>query len=151
MGEYQKPLPNVNGDNQIFWDGCKQHQLKFQKCGACGHVRWPASVVCPQCHGRAVEWIIADGKGTIYTFVVYHVAYHPGFQDDLPYVVADVELAEGPHLLSNIVGCRTDQVRCDMPVEVIWEAITDAFTIPKFRPASSNDDNLHENRGDIVA
>lgn len=130
---YPKPLPCVTEDNQEFWNGCKARELRFQKCKPCGHVRWPASLICPACLSRETDWVVASGKGTIYTFAVYHVAYHPGFKDDLPYVVALVALEEGPHLLTNIVGCPVDQVACDMPVLVDWQDITEEFTLPKFR------------------
>jgi uncharacterized OB-fold protein len=136
MVDYNKPLPNVNEDTREFWTGCKAHELRFQKCKDCGHIRWPASMICPMCYSRDTQWIVASGRGKVYTFVVYHVAYHRGFEDDLPYVVADVELEEGPRLLTNIVGCRPDQVKCDMPVEVTWEHITEEFSVPKFRPIS---------------
>jgi uncharacterized OB-fold protein len=134
MGEYNKPFPNINGDSKEFWAGCKEHQLRFQMCKVCGHVRWPASIICPRCYSNETKWIIAVGKGKVYTFAVYHVAYHPGFENDLPYVVADVELEEGPRLLTNIVGCRPDEVKCEMVVEVTWEDITEEFSLPKFKP-----------------
>ena len=134
MGSYNKPLPKVNGDSLGFWTGCKEHELRFQKCRACGHVRWPASMICPKCTSQETQWIVAKGKGKVYTFVVYHVAYHPAFEKDIPYVVAVVELEEGPRLLTNIVGCRPDEVACEMPVEVIWEDITEEFSLPKFKP-----------------
>jgi uncharacterized OB-fold protein len=134
MGEYNKPIPNINGDTKEFWVGCKKHELRFQKCKACGHVRWPASIICPVCYSEETEWMVAKGKGRVYTFVVYHVAYHPGFVNGLPYVVADVELEEGPRLLTNIVGCRPDEVKCEMIVEVTWEDVTEEFSLPKFRP-----------------
>ena len=91
-------------------------------------------MICPKCYSQETQWIVARGKGKVYTFVVYHVAYHPGFEKDIPYVVADVELEEGPRLLTNIVGCRPDEVTCDMPVEVAWEDITEEFNLPKFKP-----------------
>jgi uncharacterized OB-fold protein len=134
MVEYNKPLPNMNGDSKEFWAGCKAHELRFQKCKACGHVRWPASIICPMCYSKEMKWIVVEGKGRVYSFAVYHVAYHPGFENDLPYVVADVELEEGPRLLTNIVGCRPDEVKCEMLVEVIWEDITEEFSLPKFKP-----------------
>ena len=136
MVDYSKPLPNVNQDSKEFWSGCKVHELRFQKCKDCGHIRWPASMICPLCYSRDTQWIVGSGKGKVYTFVVYHVAYHPGFKDEVPYVVAVVELEEGPHLLTNIVGCRPDEVRCDMPVEATWEDITEEFTLPQFRAIS---------------
>jgi hypothetical protein len=82
------------------------------------------------------KWIVSEGKGTVTTYTVYHVAFHPGFKDDLPYVVAIVELEEGPRLFTNIIGCDTADVACDMPVEVVWEEVNETFTLPKFRPAA---------------
>ena len=134
--DYNKPLPVLNEDTKPFWSGCKEHQLRFQRCKDCGHIRWPASMICPECYGQNTEWIVACGKGNIYTFVVYHMAYHPGFENDLPYVVAIVELEEGLHILTNLVGCSPDEVKCDMPVEVTWEDITEEFSLPKFKLSS---------------
>ena len=132
---YRKPLPQPNADDRFFWEGCKRHQLLFQKCRDCGHVRWPAAIFCPQCHSDETEVITSAGKGILYTYAVYHRAYHPGFADDIPYVTAVVALDEGPHLLSNLVGYTPDALKCDMPLLVVWEDITPDFALPKFRPA----------------
>ena len=132
---YQKPLPQPNADTKPFWDGCKEHQLRFQKCRNCGLVRWPPSIICPMCYSYDTEWIVASGKGKVYTFAVCHQAYYKVFENDLPYVTAVVELEGGPRLLSNIVGCSPEEVRCDMPVEVTWEDISEEFSLPKFKPA----------------
>ena len=133
---YEKPLPQPSADTGPFWDGCKEHLLRFQKCQNCGHIRWPPSIICPRCYSYDTEWIVASGRGKVYTFAIYHQAYHKAFAGDIPYVTAVVELEEGTHILSNIVGCSPDQVRCDMPVEVVWEDITGEFSLPKFKPAS---------------
>ena len=133
--EYQKPLPKVNADTKPFWDACRNHELRFQKCTECGHVRWPPSILCPLCYSSKTEWIRASGKGTVFSFVVYHKAFHPAFEADLPYVVAIVELREGPHFLTNIVGCDPSEISCEMPVDVVWEDITEEFSLPKFRPS----------------
>jgi uncharacterized protein len=134
MKDYQKPLPEINGDNTEFWSGCRAHELRFQKCRDCGHVRWPPSILCPACHSRETEWIVSSGRGTVYSFVIYHVAFHEGFRDDVPYVVADVELEEGPRLLTNIVECPHERIACGMPVQVVWDDVTEDFSLPKFRP-----------------
>lgn len=133
---YDKPLPKLNADNRPFWEGCRKHELTFQRCNNCGHVRWPPSDLCPQCHSTEINWLISNGTGKVYTFAIYHTAFHPGFAADVPYVVAVVALDEGPHLLTNIVDCRPDEVRCDMSVGVIWEAVDETITLPKFRPLS---------------
>ena len=131
---YHKPLPRPNSDTRPFWDGCRKHELRFQQCVPCGHVRWPASIICPACYSKEAEWIKAGGKGTVYTYSVYHQAFHPSFEKDIPYVTAIIALAEGPHLLSSMVGCSPEDVYCDMPVEVTWEDIDKAFSLPKFKP-----------------
>ncbi|MBP7341986.1 MAG: OB-fold domain-containing protein [Smithellaceae bacterium] len=132
---YEKPLPKRNPDNQPFWEGCKNHELRFQECSACGHVRWPPSLLCPRCHSPEARRLTAKGTGRIYTFAVYHTAYHPGFAAELPYTVAVVVLDEGPRLLTNIIGCPPGEVTCDMPVEIVWADIDENITLPKFKPA----------------
>jgi uncharacterized OB-fold protein len=67
--------------------------------------------------------------------VVFHRVYHPGFTGEVPYVVALVELEEGPRLISNVVGVPPDDVVCDMPVRLMFEDIADNMTLPKFVPA----------------
>lgn len=131
---YEKPLPKLNGDNTSFWEGCRQHELRFQQCAACGHVRWPPALLCPRCHCTETNWLISAGIGRVYTYAVYHIAYHPGFAAELPYTVAVVALDEGPRLLTNIVHCRPEEVTCDMQVKVFWEDIDESITLPKFRP-----------------
>ncbi len=91
--------------------------------------------MCPVCHSPETEWITASGNGKIYSYVVYHVAPNPAFQDDLPYVTALVELAEGPRMLTNVVGWDRSKLRCDAPVEVVWEDVSNEFNLPKFKIA----------------
>ncbi len=134
---YNKPLPKINADNRPFWEGCRVHELRFQRCKDCGHVRWPPSDLCPACHSTDSGWLISKGTGRIYTFAVYHVAYHTAFTTNLPYAVAVVALDEGPRLLTNIVDCQIDQIKCDMPVSVIWEDVNEEITLPKFTPLAS--------------
>jgi hypothetical protein len=133
---YLKPLPKPNADTKPFWEGCRHHQLRFQKCCKCGFVRWPPSALCPSCHSADSDWIRAAGKGRVYSFAVYHVAFHPAFKDDIPYVTAVVVLDEGPRLLTNIIGCHPSDVTCDMPVEVVWHDLSEELSLPKFKPIS---------------
>ena len=131
---YQKPIPQPNADDTFFWDGCREHRLLFQKCLDCGLVRWPPSMLCPDCHSHSSELAEATGKGTVYTYAVYHQAYHPGFEGEVPYVTAVIRLEEGPHFLSNLVDCQPHEIECDMPVKLVWEDIDEGFSLPKFRP-----------------
>ena len=135
MSDYAKPIPTPSEDSRPYWEATKTHEMKLQQCRACGAFRFPPAEVCPECTSEDYEWKPVSGKGRVFSFVIYHRAYHPGFQEELPYVVAVIELDEGPRMLSNVIGCKPEEVRCDMPVEVTYEDITDEMTLPKFRPA----------------
>ncbi len=135
MASYMKPLPLINEETKPYWEYCRKHELRMQKCLQCGHIRFPISVICPKCHSMEAEWAKLSGKGTIYSFTIYRVPYHPAFKDDIPYVVAIIQLDEGPRLESNIIGCRVEDVRIEMPVEVAFDDVTSEVTLPKFRPA----------------
>ncbi len=134
MADYNKPLPVIDGETQPFWEYCKKHELRMQKCQQCGYVRFPISTVCPKCSAMEFEWALLSGKGRVYSFTTYRVAYHPAFKDDIPYVVAIIQLTEGPRMESNIVGCRVEDVKIDMPVMVSFEDVTEQVSLPKFRP-----------------
>jgi uncharacterized OB-fold protein len=131
---YKKPLPQIGPDTEAFWEGCREHEIRIQKCGDCGHPRWPPALYCPNCLSGKTELITASGRGTVYSYVVYHVAYDPAFKQELPYVVALVELEEGPRLLTNIVERDPHAVFCGMAVETVWDDVTEAVSLPKFRP-----------------
>jgi uncharacterized OB-fold protein len=130
---YQKPLPQPSADDKFFWDGCKEHKLLFQKCKICGLVRWPPSIICANCYSRDTEVIESTGRGRIYSFAVFRQAFHPGFENEVPYITAVIELEEGPHFLSNIINCEPAEVQCDMPVSVVWENATPELSLPKFK------------------
>ena len=127
-------VPQPNADTAEFWDGCRNRELRFQECVNCGLVRWPPSILCPRCHAAEWDWKMSDGKGTIFSYVVYHVAFDPAFKDDLPYVTAVIRLEEGPMMLSRIVGCDPAEVECEMPVELVWWEVADDMVLPMFTP-----------------
>ena len=77
----------------------------------------------------------ASGWGTVYSFTVTHQNQAPGFREELPYVLAIVELDEGVRMMTNVVGCAPDAVRVGMRVEVVFEDVTPEITLAKFRPA----------------
>jgi hypothetical protein len=129
-----KPVPIVNPWARPFWDGARAGRLLIQRCQDCArHVFYPR-VACPHCASERLEWVEASGKGTVYSYTVVYNNAPSAFAADVPYVVAVIELAEGVRMLSNIVQCNLDGLRCDMPVEVTFERLNDEFTLPKFRP-----------------
>lgn len=132
---YEKPLPVVNAESRPFWEGCKAHKLVLQHCGDCGAWVYYPRALCTACHSERLAWEAASGEGTIYSFTVCHRPAGPAFKADAPYVVALIDLAEGPRLLSNIVTDDPDAVRIGQAVRVTFEDVTDEITLPKFVPA----------------
>jgi len=79
----------------------------------------------------------AKGVGRVYSFTIVHHAYTPAYESEIPYVVAIVELEEGIHLISNIVGCKPQQVQIGMPVEITYDDVTPDVTLHRFRPMTT--------------
>ena len=117
-----------------FWANLREHKLTAQRCKACGKFfTFPPQGSCPHCLGPDYEWIVLSGRGKVYSFVTYHRAWHPAYQDKTPYNVSLIDLDEGPRLISNVVGCKHDEVRIGMPVEIVYDD-REEYTLPLFRP-----------------
>ena len=127
-------LPIPNPDTEPFWQGCSRGELLLQRCGSCRSYRHPPSPVCAVCLSFDHEWVAATGQGTLYSFVVAHQALQ-GWIGEVPYVVAIIELVEGPHILSNVVNASPENVKIGMPVKVFFQRVTDEISLPKFQPA----------------
>lgn len=135
MSDYAKPLPEITDLNRPFWDGCQRGELRMQRCEACQHLRYPIATVCPKCLSDEVTWVALSGRGTVFSYLVFHQVYNQAFADDVPYNVALVQLDEGPHMFSNIVGCANDAVAIGDPVEVVFDRASENVTIPRFQKA----------------
>ena len=96
---YSKPIPVPTDESKPFWEATKRGQLLLQRCSECGAYRFPPTLLCTECTATGYQWQPVSGKGRIYSYVVFHQAYHPAFAADLPYAVACIELDEGPRLM----------------------------------------------------
>lgn len=135
--QYKKPIPVPDEASKPFFEGARQHKLMLQKCSSCGVAIWPVKPRCDNCFSVEIDWVEASGKATLYTFTLMHQLYHPGFEAELPYNVSIVELAEGLRITSNVVGSPNAELKIGMPLEVVFEDISDQISLPKFRPAKS--------------
>lgn len=131
-GPPQAPLPRPSPESVPFWEACRNGELRLQRCRACGRFWFPPAVFCPECWSAEWTWERTSGRGKIHSFVVYRRAYHPAFPP--PYVVAVVELAEGPHLLTRLIDVEPDNVRVGQQVEVVLAPVTEEVRLPLFRP-----------------
>ena len=129
-----KPGPTPRGEERTWFEAAAEGRLLIQRCGACGAAVFFPRSVCPVCHDDALEWADAAGTGTVYSYTVLHRAGKPGWEADVPYVVALIELDEGPRLMGNLLEFDLAQLRIGMPVRVTFEQ-RDALTVPQWVPA----------------
>ena len=129
-----RPLPGADAVTAEFWSRAAAGELLFQECPACGHRQFYPRAMCTAC-AADVEWRVASGQGTVHTFTVIRQNLAKPFRDELPYVVAMVELDEGPKMMGNVTGCEPDDVTVGMPVECYAVKVDDDLGIPFWRPA----------------
>ena len=136
MAAASKSLPKPTPDTQPFWDAVKRHQLSLPKCKACGQLHYFPRPFCPHCFSWDLEWVRCSGKGKLYSYVINHRPA-PGFEEEAPYLIAVVELDEGPRMLSNLIDIEPtpEAVQVDMPVEILFQDVNEEMAIFKFRPA----------------
>jgi len=132
-----KPVPRPAPESARYWQAAREHRLELPRCNICHKFWFPPSRSCPHCLAADFTWTPVSGLGKIYSFVTFHRVYHPAFAREVPYVVALVELSEGPRLLSNIVGVPPDAVACEMPVKVMFDDVAGDVSVPKFVPLNS--------------
>ena len=133
--EWQKPLPAIDDVNREFWAAAAEGRLLIQACPHCGHRQFYPRALCTAC-GDPPEWLECSGRGTVHTFtIIRQMAMRP-FRDELPYVVAMVELEEGPRMMGNVTDCDPDTVRIGLPVEAHFVRAADDVGVPMWRPAS---------------
>jgi uncharacterized OB-fold protein len=127
-----RPLPVPTPETKHFWDGTALGELRLQRCRACATTYFPPQPFCPACGSDDVVVVRSSGRGTLYSYVITHLAA-PGFE--APYVIAVVELDDGPRLLTNIVGVEPepDALPLDLLVEVVYATVGE-IALPVFRP-----------------
>ncbi len=128
-----KPIPAITPDMTEFFDGARDGRLMVQKCGGCGVLRFPAYEICSKCNSTESSWVPVSGRGEVFSFNIMHQVYHPAFAAEVPYAVVVVELEEGCKFVSNLHGIKPHEIKCGMPVEVMFEKLSDEVSIPKFR------------------
>jgi hypothetical protein len=132
--DMKKPLPVTQPWSEKFWEGTKQGKLLIQVCTDCESRIFYPRKYCPECWSGSLGWIEASGKARIETFSTAYSMVEPKFMDELPYTIAFVNLDEGIRMMTRIVDCKPEDIRFDMPVEVVFHE-REGFFLPYFRPA----------------
>jgi uncharacterized protein len=138
--EPDRPLPQpMTPEAKPYWDALNERKLMLPKCGECGHTFFYPRIQCPACHSRSVGWVQASGRGRLHAFGIAYQTFNKAYKVPPPYVLAMIELEEGPRVLSNLINVTPDPktIKCDMPVEVVFHKLTDEITLPLFQPAGA--------------
>lgn len=128
------PAPTPTDFERPFWEAAGRGVLALVRCTACAEVIWYPRPFCPNCSGRDVEWFDASGRGVVYSYTVARKASDP-FTAATPYVIAYVELAEGPRILTNLIDIDPEHVEIGLPVAVTFETGDHGYALHRFRPA----------------
>ena len=131
-----RPAPLPEPEAAEYWAAARDGTLLVQRCDRCGHHQLYPRALCVVCHSP-VSWAEASGRGTVYSYTVIRQNYSRPFRDWMPYVVALVDLEEGPRIMTNIVGCDPEDVRVDMPVRAArFDVVSEEAGLVLFTPES---------------
>lgn len=131
-GHIPASILQQDSDSRPYWEGLAQGELRIQRCKSCARAVFYPRALCPHCHSDQLEWIVASGRGTIYTYTVAHQGFGP-FAADVPFVIALVELEEGARMMSRILDAPRERVTIGAAVSVTFEGTGEDLTLPYFR------------------
>jgi uncharacterized OB-fold protein len=133
---WTKPRPLLDPVSTAYWQAAREGRLLVQECPACGHRQWYPRALCTVCAAEP-SWIGCTGRGTVHTFTVIRQNGTPGFVDELPYVVAMIDLDEGVRVMGNVLDAAVEDVHIGMAVEVVFVPVDDEIAVPQWRPAGA--------------
>ncbi len=127
-------VPGMSELTAPFWEAARAGRLVVQECQSCRQSWHPPLPRCPHCHAAGLGWRPVSGEGTVYTYTVVRHPTHHAFADEVPYVVALVALAEGPRLVTALLGVAPDEVRVGQPVRAVFRDVAAGVALPYFEP-----------------
>lgn len=131
----ERPVPVPDAATAPYWAAANEGRFVMPRCTQCGRWHFYPRALCPHCSSEKLEWADCSGRGTVYSYTVVHRAPSPAFAAEVPYVVAIVEVEEGPHLMSSVVNCAPETVRIGMKVRAAFRRVAEDTQLPVFEPA----------------
>lgn len=131
-----RPRPKPTPLTEPFWHALRDEQVVIQRCDSCGaYVHYPR-VRCPQCFGSALTFVPVAGTATLHTFTISRVPTSPHFADDVPQLLAVVDLdgCPGVKLTTTLVGSDGSDLVVGMPLVPVFDHGDDGITLLRFRP-----------------
>ncbi len=129
-----KHFPRPTPETEVYWQGCRKHELLLQRCTQCNEFQFYPRIICTKCTSENLEWVKATGRGRVLTFTIVRRAVSEAYAADVPYVIALIQLDEGPKMMSNVVQCDPETLVVGSPVQVVFEDWSDEISVPQFRP-----------------
>ncbi|MBI4695718.1 MAG: OB-fold domain-containing protein [Gammaproteobacteria bacterium] len=130
MESIERPLAPPNPDAAPYWDGLREGRLMLQSCVSCGTVRHYPRPLCAECHSFEVEWLPSCCMGRVHSWTVIHHAFHPAFEDELPYCLVTVDLAEGVRVNVPLRDAGPHELGIGHRVHIVFERESAALTLP---------------------
>lgn len=126
------PKPQPNADSLPYWNGARERRLLIRHCTACGEKHFMPRHLCPHCWSDRLEWVESKGIGRVHSYSIVHRAPTAPFAAVVPYVIALIDLDEGPRMFANVVGEKSLEVAIDDRVRVTFEDRGDGAMLPQF-------------------
>ncbi len=127
-----RPPITPRGEEKVFYDRLREHELVFHRCDGCSSVVFPLRTVCPHCSSESLSIEVSRGAGVVYSFTTQHRAAHPFFADDVPTTLVLVDLDEGFRVFANLTG--VENVVVGAAVEAWFDDVDAELTLLRFRP-----------------
>lgn len=127
------PAPEVNPETEPFWAATARGELQVKQCEDCASLIYYPRSICPECGSLRTTWRQVSGRGRIYSYTVNHQGEGP-YREHGPFVLAYVELDEGPRLMTNIVADDPAELAVGLPVEVVFHDTGEGSALPRFQP-----------------
>lgn len=124
---HSDPYVQAFPENLPFWEAAAGGQFVLPYCKQCDQTHWHPRALCPTCRSSDLSWRPASGRAQVHSFSIVR-------RPPTPYVLAYVQIDEGPILMTNIVDCEVDAVYIGMPVEVTFQPTRQGRMAPVFRP-----------------
>jgi len=134
-------VPGMTDLTAPYWNAAREGRLVVQECQECHQVWHPPLPRCPHCHSADLGWRAVSGHGTVYTYTIVRHPTHYAFADKIPYILAIVELTEGPRLVTALTGIEPAEVRVGLPVHAVFRKVADGVNLPYFAPARGGSTN----------
>jgi uncharacterized OB-fold protein len=127
------PAPAVVPETEAYWAATAEGKLVLPRCAACDTVIWYPKGICTECGSLDIGWVEATGEGVVYTFTISRRG-EGAYREAGPFVLAYVELDEGPRVMTNIVGCPPESVQIGQRVRAVFDDTGQGNALVRFAP-----------------